>query len=289
MQSKSKCLIKNINVLSFLKLTNHSLYLNKLIISKHFSSEIDSLQKKQSPFLKKTEIKQIIANGVEEKKQKNIVLKVSSSDMETEKLDTDKRHQNRLKKKENSNSEMSREEMNKICDQNKEFSKDEESLYNKYKTKVRIENQVFIKLKHQEKEKQADVVVPPKGIISVAGIRAIEISRIQNIQEIKTFLTKPQNTVLSLNEKNAIYDKLIKIIWNLNEKFDRKELDLLLRNFFSKFLAAVQASENHRVYQSVLNNSTPKILILELEDFYAKCLEDFIFKFPKVKSQVKFF
>ena len=306
MQYQTKCLLKNLTSLNFL--TKSSPSLNKFIVPKYFSSEKDSSKKASSPFLKKDQIKTIISENLQVKATKKVFIKDSINGKAEEK--PTKRKSRSKKKDDDLNMEISEikitEKFVKEIEISKESvkkrieiteklvkkiqvsEKEEETPKVKETPKIKIEEDVFKKIKHPENEKPIHIVIPPKGFISAKGIKAVEISRLQSLENIKDFLRKPTNMVLSLNEKNIIYDKIAKIIWNLGDKFDKNEIDNLLENFFSKFLNAIQASENHKVYLAVLKISIPKVLIPKLEDFYAKCFDDLVFKFPKLKHEVSF-
>lgn len=141
--------------------------------------------------------------------------------------------------------------------------------------------------KSEEKKSSSPFIVKPK---SMSGIRAREIHQIQNLMSIESFLTKPQNITLSLNERVVIYDKLCKIL--LGSKDDYKKgstLAFVLTKFLEKFSNALQAAQNEKVYISLLNMPTPRVLFWEFNKFYADCLNELLFKYPELKAQVRYF
>lgn len=132
---------------------------------------------------------------------------------------------------------------------------------------------------------------PATGVRGIQSNKNLEISRIQKLDEFSAFLTKPQNIILSLHERNLVYDKLSKLLFlNKNNKEDcnYEKLIPLLDSFFSKLLVGLQKSEDHKTYLALLNISFPSFLAINFESFYRTCLTDLLTKFPKLKPQVCF-
>jgi len=132
---------------------------------------------------------------------------------------------------------------------------------------------------------------PLTGVRGIQSNKALEISRIQKLDELSAFLAKPQNIILSLHERNLIYDKLSKLLFRTfayKDECDYEKLIPLLDSFFSKLLVALQKSEDHKTYLALLNIPFPSFLAVNFESFYRVCLSDLLTKFPKLKPQVCF-
>ena len=120
----------------------------------------------------------------------------------------------------------------------------------------------------------------------VPGSKVREISQINKFNTLNSFLLKPENIILSLGERNILYDKLTKLFWSQSKDFDKEAFKPALTAFFSKFATALQANNNIKAYLTLLYIPAPTTVIKEFEEFFSACLADFLFKYPVLKSQV---
>lgn len=116
--------------------------------------------------------------------------------------------------------------------------------------------------------------------------RSIQLTKIQTLEDVIDFINQPQNMILTIRERNILYDKLVKIFSKPGLKVDSAVVKPALNDFLAKFLVSLKSSENHKLYLAIFNLAVPKELFIYCEDFFRECLNEILFNFPTLKLQV---
>jgi hypothetical protein len=111
-----------------------------------------------------------------------------------------------------------------------------------------------------------------------------EISDLQTMKGVVSFIEKPQNKILLLAEKQTLYEKIMKLMSLQNIDLQNSVIPPL-KEFFNRYKVTLKSAEDARYYIGIFSLSINKVTAAAFEDFYLDCVDEML-KLPKFKAGV---